>query len=74
MAKRKATRKDALAVTYLAFTRFGKEPFKVSRASPNFPALEVARDLGLIWFPEPTRASITQDGIKSLADYGVPQQ
>lgn len=73
MKNRKATEADAKAVVFLAYRRYGTESFRVSPKSPTWAALIKAQGLNYIWFSEPTRAAITADGVRALADFGVPQ-
>jgi hypothetical protein len=70
---RKATRREALAVCFMAWTRFEDKRFKVSTKSDNYPALRQAETEGWIWFLADDQAMLTADGRKVLADYGVPQ-
>jgi hypothetical protein len=71
--QRKPTDRDAKAVTYMAWQRYRDQPFRTSAKSPSYAALLRARDLGFVWFMDPTTAAVTGDGVRALSDYGVPQ-
>ena len=72
--KRKATRADAKMVTLMAWHRYEHGTFKTGPQSSNYLALLEAQKLGYVWFPTPTKAAVTTDGRKALAEYGVPQE
>lgn len=70
------TVKDAKVTTWMAWRRFGPEPFRVdTRPTPEalrkVAALRLAERQGWVWFMLPDRACVTQDGRRALAEYGV---
>lgn len=71
MPRKAATRRDGLAVCFMAWGRYRDQKFPISTKSVNYPALLRAQSEGWIWLVDQKTAALTTSGIAALADYGV---
>jgi hypothetical protein len=62
-------RRQAEAVTVIAFRNFGNAAFRVDPRGKHWNPLKDAERLGLAWWPERTRCALTPKGAELATQY-----
>lgn len=72
-ARSAADKRDALAVVFQAYRRYGRKPFKVDPLGRNMAALKAASSLDWVDWVAPNVAQITARAVEALAPYRGPE-